>query len=222
MLVSCLLGRAAGMLPAHAVGTPLASLRACVPAPRAGRPSAAVGTPLASLRACVPAPRAGRPSAAVGASQDLRVRLKDELARTDGSGETLRDVLLAGGDAGSLPPLVDALGPLVGRLLAPRVATAAAVAMAATAPRPLGDFEALALELMAAERWLEAHDVVAGALLDASDPPGTHDHEAGMAARLLEGVCQYTSSPSNMHPLHVHARVPPSCAWHVRCAGMQV
>ena len=97
MLVSCLLGRAAGMLPAHTVGAPLASLRACVPAPRAGRPSAAVGTPLASLRACVPA-RAGRPSAAVGASQDLRVRLKDELARTDGSGETLRDVLLV------LPP----------------------------------------------------------------------------------------------------------------------
>ena len=62
---------------------------------------------------------------------------------------------------------------------------------------PLGLFEERASELMAAGRWLEAHDVVAGELLDADAQAeaqagrAAHAHDARFAARLLEGICQH-------------------------------
>jgi len=69
--------------------------------------------------------------------------------------------------------------------------------VAAQLKPPLGPFEERAPELMAAGRWLEAHDVVAGELLDADAqaeaPAGraAHAHDARLAARLLEGICQH-------------------------------
>ena len=130
------------------------------------------------------------PTPACSASEDLHGRLKDALSEAPGeaSAEAFR-LALTSVDA----DLSLALRPLVGVALAPRVADLAHSPGFVTAPPPLGLFELRASELMAAERWLEAHDVVAGELLDAEAEAGlvTHAHDALLAARLLEGICQH-------------------------------
>ena len=120
---------------------------------------------------------AGRraPAPACSASE-LRERLKEVLESTSTS-EALRSALMSSADLGrDLRPLVGAMAPRVAKL-----------SLVAPGIRSLGDFEERACELMAAGRWIEAHDVVAGQLLEG----GTHAHDAVLAARLLEGVCQY-------------------------------
>ena len=134
-------------------------------------------------------------------SEVFRGRLKGALV-SDGGGESLREALLGCADAGG--GLLEGLRPLVGAKLALLVvdlvtgdkATAPPtkanrMAMVPGVVQPLGDFEARALELMAAGRWLEAHDVLAGQRLDEKSPAAAHAHEAIRAARLLEAVCQY-------------------------------
>ena len=137
-----------------------------------------------------PLARHRSPTPACSASEDLHGRLKDALSEAPGeaSAEAFR-LALTSVDA----DLSLALRPLVGVALAPRVADLAHSPGFVTAPPPLGLFELRASELMAAERWLEAHDVVAGELLDAEAEAGlvTHAHDALLAARLLEGICQH-------------------------------
>ena len=114
-----------------------------------------------------------------GWATDTRALLRDALDGGDGSAESLRQVFKSNGVEGQ----PQTLRSLVGAALAPRVTEL--LAQAPTAQTALGDFEARALELMSAERWLEAHDVVAGQLLESSSI-AAHDHEATLAARLLE------------------------------------
>ena len=139
-----------------------------------------------------PLARHRSPTPACSASEDLHDRLKDALSEAPGeaSAEAFR-LALTSVDA----DLSLALRPLVGVALAPRVADLAhspGFVKALMMP-PLGLFEERASELMAAGRWLEAHDVVAGELLDAKTEAGpvTHAHDALLAARLLEGICQH-------------------------------
>ena len=127
----------------------------------------------------------GAAEEAEGREDALRARLKQALA---GGGGSLREALLGGGGVSS-PPLAAALRPLIGQPLATRVAELAEQTEGAAPPRPLGEFESRAASLMAAGRWIEAHDVVEGLLLEASG--GGHLHEATLAARLLEGMCQH-------------------------------
>ena len=139
-----------------------------------------------------PLARHRSPTPACSASEDLHGRLKDALSEAPGeaSAEAFR-LALTSVDA----DLALALRPLVGVALAPRVADLAHSPGFVTAlmKPPLGLFEERASELMAAGRWLEAHDVVAGELLDAEADAGlvTHAHDALLAARLLEGICQH-------------------------------
>ena len=135
--------------------------------------------------------RAGPPTATLLADTAspaslLRERVKQALG--DGSAESLRAALLRGDDESVTLP--QALSQLVGPTLAPRVAD---LAHATPDAKALGDFEDRVVELMASERWLDAHDVVAGALEEWSEQ-GAHAHEAVQAARLLEGVCQHALS----------------------------
>ena len=155
---------------------------------------------LASVSTISVASRAGSPCAFGGAgepSEALRSRLKVALEKTDTSAEVVRVALVEGHEDDFLV-LTRVLRPLVGATLAPRVAELAqepmpGFKMAGAAAGLLGEFEARALELMASEQWLDAHDVVAGELLGQESPspnPGAvHAHEAMMAARLMEAIC---------------------------------
>lgn len=132
--------------------------------------------------------RSGWPVATVDAAsapEVLLVNLKDALGSGINTAASMRGALLSGKVEGE--ELVRALCPLVGAGLAPRVAGLAQSPVSQTTS--LGDFENRAVELMQKERWLEAHDVVAGELL--GSPSVEHAHEAMAVARLLEGVCQH-------------------------------
>ena len=125
------------------------------------------------------------------ATEVLRGRLKNALENAPPEFATV----LASEDT-DFRVLATDLRRLVGAELAPRVAGLAQptpdILAAAKPPSQLGDFEVRAAELMADECWLEAHDVVAGQLLEfASAEDGAHAHEAVLVARLLEGVCQH-------------------------------
>ena len=88
--------------------------------------------------------------------------------------------------------LKEALRPLVGAALAPRVAE---LARAGDVSRQhlIGEFEfeERAVRLMAGEQWFEAHDVLAAELKGEDGGRTTHAHAAELAARLLEGICQH-------------------------------
>ena len=108
----------------------------------------------------------------------LRGRLKDALVNN----EPLRTAL----NGAREPELL----PLLGPSLAPRVSDL----LRAEAPPPaypIGAFEERALELMSSNCWIEAHDVVTGELAGYEGDGGNHAHDAELAARLLEGICQH-------------------------------
>ena len=91
---------------------------------------------------------------------------------------------------GDRSSLVKALLPLTGssEVTERLVATALTVPTSAPSRESMGDFEDRVLDLMARDKFLEAHDVCAGYLAKAGGAHGAHGAVA--ACQLLEGICQ--------------------------------
>ena len=93
---------------------------------------------------------------------------------------------------GDLSSLSLALLPLIGSSgQTERVVAMAQSSTPSAHPREsMGDFEDRALDLMARDKFLEAHDVCAGFLSKSGDAHGVAAHGAVLACELLEGICQ--------------------------------